>query len=230
VWKTLGIDVRRRSKGVMTHGRAETVPAGIACAIDVPGDLSVIRFGFGARGVTRAVPLGCPASSRRRPCGAARSNSASASSTQPAPTVDSVSEELSRETVYRYPGDVVIAATDRLECTAPGQWPVNRASESLVNVCKQEQIAYPPWALIQDPDGNRSGHEMVQGQRHSTEASQIVIALLPARSLSILSIPGTGPGSHLYPVAATAIRLLPAEDASCPATAGVWPRRPGPGR
>ena len=42
---------RRESqiKGVLTDDRAETVPAGIAVGNDMRRDLSVIRFGFGAR-------------------------------------------------------------------------------------------------------------------------------------------------------------------------------------
>jgi len=108
--------------------------------------------------------------------------------------------------------------------SAPG-----RGSESLVNVCQQEQVAFPPWARrFETLTATGRGTRWIQ--RHNTETPQIVIALLPARSSSTFSIPGTEPGSHLDHVAATATRLVPAEDAPCPATPRVWPRRPGPGR
>lgn len=58
--------------------------------------------------------------------------------------------------------------------SAPG-----RGSESLVNVCQQEQVAFPPWAPIRNLDGNRSGHEMDSAPQHRDAADRHRIAARP---------------------------------------------------
>jgi pyridoxine 4-dehydrogenase len=89
----------------------------------------------------------------------------------------------------------------------------DRTSESLVDLCEQEQMALLPWAPIQDLGGNRTVLEVAQ--RHGATPRQIVLAWLLARSPSILPIPGTGSVSHLEAnVAATAITLTPDEVAA----------------
>jgi pyridoxine 4-dehydrogenase len=95
----------------------------------------------------------------------------------------------------------------------------DRRSESLVDLCEQEQIVFLPWAPIQDLDHNRPVLELAQ--RHRMTPRQIVLAWLLARSPSILPIPGTGSLSHLEDnVAAAALKLTPAEVASVTGTAG----------
>ena len=89
----------------------------------------------------------------------------------------------------------------------------DRRSESLVDLCEQEQMVFLPWAPIQDLDRNR----IVQGTalRHEATPRQIVLAWLLARSPAILPIPGTGSVSHLDDnVGAAAIKLTPTEVAS----------------
>jgi aryl-alcohol dehydrogenase-like predicted oxidoreductase len=82
----------------------------------------------------------------------------------------------------------------------------DRRSESLIDLCEQEQMAFLPWAPIQDLDGNSAVQEIAQ--RHGASPRQIVLAWLLARSPSILPIPGTGSVSHLEDnVAAAAITL-----------------------
>ena len=89
----------------------------------------------------------------------------------------------------------------------------DRRSETLVDLCEQEQMVFLPWAPIQDLHRNRIVQEMAQ--RHRATPRQIVLAWLLARSPSILPIPGTGSVSHLEDnVAAAAIELTPAEVAS----------------
>jgi aryl-alcohol dehydrogenase-like predicted oxidoreductase len=86
----------------------------------------------------------------------------------------------------------------------------DRTSESLVDLCEQEQLSFLPWAPIQDLDHN----QMVRrtAERHGGTPRQIVIAWLLARSPVILPIPGTGSGAHLMDnIAAAAIDLSPAE-------------------
>ncbi len=89
----------------------------------------------------------------------------------------------------------------------------DRHSESLVDLCEQEQLVFLPWAPIQDLDRNDVVHDIAV--RHRTTARQVVLAWLLARSPSILPIPGTGSVSHLEDnIAAAAIELTPAEVAA----------------
>ena len=86
----------------------------------------------------------------------------------------------------------------------------DRQSESLVDLCEQERLAFLPWAPIQNLDGNPVLQE-VAGQYGATPR-QIVLAWLLARSPAALPIPGTGSVAHLEEnVAAAAIELTPAE-------------------
>jgi aryl-alcohol dehydrogenase-like predicted oxidoreductase len=89
----------------------------------------------------------------------------------------------------------------------------DRRSESLVDLCEQEQIVFLPWAPIQDLDSNLPVIELAQ--RYDVKPRQIVLAWLLARSSSILPIPGTGSVAHLEDnVAAAAIKLTPADVAA----------------
>jgi pyridoxine 4-dehydrogenase len=95
----------------------------------------------------------------------------------------------------------------------------DRRSESLVDLCEQEQLVFLPWAPIQDLDSDRTVQEIAQ--RHDATPRQLVLAWLLARSPSILPIPGTGSVSHLDGnVAAAAIRLTAAEVAAVTRSAG----------
>src|SRR2546423_1455005 len=95
----------------------------------------------------------------------------------------------------------------------------DRGSESLVDLCEQEQMAFLPWAPIQDLDRNRTVREIAA--RHDATPRQIVLAWLLARSPQILPIPGTGSVAHLEDnVAAVAITLSPAEVAAITGNAG----------
>ncbi|HEU4348812.1 MAG TPA: aldo/keto reductase [Actinoplanes sp.] len=82
----------------------------------------------------------------------------------------------------------------------------DRRSESLVDLCEQEQMVFLPWAPIQNLDGNQVVREIAR--RHAATPRQIVLAWLLARSPQILPIPGTGSVSHLEEnIAAVAIKL-----------------------
>lgn len=86
----------------------------------------------------------------------------------------------------------------------------DRASESMVDLCEQEQLVFLPWAPIQDLNNNTVVQEIAH--RHDASPRQIVLAWLLARSPSILPIPGTGSTSHLdHNVASAAISLTPDE-------------------
>ena len=86
----------------------------------------------------------------------------------------------------------------------------DRRSEPLVDLCEQEQLAFLPWAPIQNLDGNPVVQEVAD--RHGATPRQIVLAWLLARSPATLPIPGTGSVAHLEEnIAAAAIELTPAE-------------------
>jgi diketogulonate reductase-like aldo/keto reductase len=83
----------------------------------------------------------------------------------------------------------------------------------MVDICEQEQIAFLPWAPIQQADSNPAVTEAAK--RHGASPRQIVLAWLLARSPQILPIPGTGsPGHAEANVAAAAIELTPDEAAA----------------
>lgn len=94
----------------------------------------------------------------------------------------------------------------------------DRRSESLVDLCEQEQMVFLPWAPIQDLD-NPVVHEIATG--HDATPRQVVLAWLLARSPQILPIPGTGTVAHLEEnIAAAAIKLEQAEVAALTNLAG----------
>ena len=86
----------------------------------------------------------------------------------------------------------------------------DRQSESMVGLCELEQLAFLPWAPIQQADSNPA---VVQAaRRHEAAPRQIVLAWLLARSPQILPIPGTGSPGHVETnVAAASIELSPDE-------------------
>ena len=70
----------------------------------------------------------------------------------------------------------------------------DRQSEALVDVCRQQGIAFLPWGPIQDTSGNAV---VASAACHGATATQIVLAWLLARSPAMLPIPGTASVSHL---------------------------------
>jgi aryl-alcohol dehydrogenase-like predicted oxidoreductase len=89
----------------------------------------------------------------------------------------------------------------------------DRGSESMVDTCELEQIAFLPWAPIQQADSNPAVAEAAK--RHDASPRQIVLAWLLARSPQMLPIPGTGSPEHAEAnVAAASIELSPDEVAA----------------
>jgi pyridoxine 4-dehydrogenase len=86
----------------------------------------------------------------------------------------------------------------------------DRGSDSLIDLCEQEQLAFLPWAPMQDLDHNSALREVAG--RHGATARQVVLAWLLARSPAVLPIPGTGTVAHLEDnVAAAGLQLHPTE-------------------
>jgi len=86
----------------------------------------------------------------------------------------------------------------------------DRSSDPLVDLCEQEDIAFLPWAPIQNLDRLPMLTDIAE--RHGATAHQVALAWLLARSEKILTIPGTGSIDHLEDnVAAAGLRLTPEE-------------------
>ncbi len=87
---------------------------------------------------------------------------------------------------------------------------VDRSSESLVDLCEQEQMAFLPWAPIGDAAHHTALRQIADA--HGATASQVTLAWALARSPMMLVIPGTGSVEHLVEnVAAASLRLEPHE-------------------
>jgi pyridoxine 4-dehydrogenase len=71
----------------------------------------------------------------------------------------------------------------------------DRDSESIVDLCQQEGLAFLPWAPIREADANPAVRAIAD--RLGASPRQIALAWLLARSPAILPIPGTGSVSHL---------------------------------
>jgi aryl-alcohol dehydrogenase-like predicted oxidoreductase len=272
-----------------------TVNAGVAGTIDVGGDLTVNRLGFGAMRITGDGVWGPPADRDEAKAVLRRAVELGVNFID---TADSygphVSEELIAEALHPYPDDLVIATKGGLDRPGPNRWTANgrpehlieacegslrrlqldyiplyqfhrvdpavpledsigtlvnlkeqgkirhlglsnvtedelrqaqritpivsiqnrynlgdRQSESLVDLCEQEQLVFLPWAPIQDLD-NPAVRQVAE--HHDATPRQVVLAWLLARSPSILPIPGTGTVSHLEDnIAAAGIKLSPEE-------------------
>jgi pyridoxine 4-dehydrogenase len=81
----------------------------------------------------------------------------------------------------------------------------DRTSESLVDLCEQEELVFLPWAPIQDAD---PVPVITAARRHGVSVRQLVLAWLLARSPQILPIPGSGSPEHVEEnIAAAGIKL-----------------------
>jgi aryl-alcohol dehydrogenase-like predicted oxidoreductase len=89
----------------------------------------------------------------------------------------------------------------------------DRSSQAVLDVCELEQIAFLPWAPIQQA-GDKVA-VLSAAERHGVGTRQIVLAWLLARSPQMLPIPGTGsPGHAEDNVAAAGIELSAEEFAA----------------
>jgi pyridoxine 4-dehydrogenase len=115
----------------------KSVNAGMAGTIDVGGDLTVNRLGFGAMRITGDGVWGEPADRDEAKAVLRRAIELGVNFID---TADSygphVSEELIGEALRPYPDDLVIATKGGLERTGPGRWPVNGRPEHLIEACE----------------------------------------------------------------------------------------------
>ena len=90
---------------------------------------------------------------------------------------------------------------------------VDRQSESMIDLCEQEQMVFLPWAPIQET--GKKVAVAVAARRHGVTEHQVVLAWLLASSPQILPIPGTGSPAHAEEnIAAAAVELSPEEMAA----------------
>src|SRR6266498_3155974 len=113
------------------------VHAGMAGTIDVGGDLTVNRLGFGAMRITGDGIWGPPADRDEAKAVLRRAVELGVNFID---TADSygphVSEELIGEVLHPYPDDLVIATKGGLERTGPGRWPSNGRPQHLIEACE----------------------------------------------------------------------------------------------
>ena len=100
----------------------------------------------------------------------------------------------------------------------------DRRSESLIDLCEQEQLVFLPWAPVQESGKNPA--VVAAARQHGVTQHQVVLAWLLAASPQILPIPGTGSVAHAEEnIAAAAVGLSP-EDVDAIGK-GALPARPG---
>jgi pyridoxine 4-dehydrogenase len=90
--------------------------------------------------------------------------------------------------------------------------PVDRSSESMVDRCEVESMAFLPWAPI---EGGGIDHDAVVAriaEAHDVTPHQVALAWLLARSPVMLPIPGTGSVAHLEENMGTASLRLTREE------------------
>src|SRR5918912_2453323 len=116
---------------------ANSVSAAMAGTIDVGGDLTVNRLGFGAMRLTGSGIWGEPPDRDEAKAVLRRAIELGVNFIDTADSYGpNVSEELISETLYPYPDDLVIATKGGLERTGPWQWPVNGRPEHLIEACE----------------------------------------------------------------------------------------------
>lgn len=86
----------------------------------------------------------------------------------------------------------------------------DRASESVLEACEEENLAFIPWAPLQVGEIPREVEEIAR--RHHRSANQVLLAWLLHHSPVMTPIPGTSRVKHLEEnVAAASLRLEPSD-------------------
>jgi pyridoxine 4-dehydrogenase len=86
----------------------------------------------------------------------------------------------------------------------------DRRSQSLIDLCEQDDMIFLPWAPIQETE--RRVAVAAAAENHGVTERQVVLAWLLAISPAIVPIPGTGsPGHAEENIAAAALELSPQE-------------------
>jgi pyridoxine 4-dehydrogenase len=70
----------------------------------------------------------------------------------------------------------------------------DRRSQSMIDLCEQEQLVFLPWAPVQEADQHPA--VAAAAEQHNATQHQVVLAWLLASSPQVLPIPGTGSPQH----------------------------------
>jgi len=90
---------------------------------------------------------------------------------------------------------------------------VDRTSETMVDLCEQEELTFLPWAPIQEAERGEATRSAAA--RLGATERQVVLAWMLARSQQILPIPGSGSADHVEAnIAAASLELTPEEVAA----------------
>ncbi len=90
---------------------------------------------------------------------------------------------------------------------------LDRTSESVLEVCSQEDMAFIPWNPLEVGELTRAGGGVSEiARRHHATPGQVVLAWLLAHSPAMLPIPGTSRVSHLEENLGAATLQLPPAD------------------
>ena len=71
----------------------------------------------------------------------------------------------------------------------------DRSSESVLDLCTQENLAFLPWAPIQETE--KIAGVLTAAKRLGVSERQVALAWLLARSPQVLPIPGSGSPEHV---------------------------------
>lgn len=134
--------------------------------------------------------------------------------------------ELKREGKIRHIG--LSNVTERQLQEAEGFTPIvsvqnrynvrDRSSESMVDRCERGELAFLPWAPIQEIGRLRPVRSAAR--RHRASEHQVVLAWLLARSSTMLPIPGSGSPDHVEANVAAASLELTREEVAAITAAG----------
>ncbi len=167
---------------------------GAAGTIDLGGDLTVNRMGFGAMRITGRGIWGDPPSRETAIATLRRVVELGVSFIDTADAYGpEVSEELIAEALHPYPDDLVIATKGGQLRPGPNRWEPDGRPGHVRQAC-EGSLRRLPWAPIQQTD--RKAAVAVAAERRGVTERQIVLAWLLASSAAMLPIPGTGSPEH----------------------------------
>jgi pyridoxine 4-dehydrogenase len=86
----------------------------------------------------------------------------------------------------------------------------DRRSQSMIDLCEQEQLVFLPWAPVQEAGQHPA--VAAAAEQHNATQHQVVLAWLLASSPQILPIPGTGSPQHAEENIAAARLQLSADE------------------
>src|ERR1700722_10774153 len=169
------------------NGRPTAAAAG---KIDVGGDLTVNRLGFGAMRITGSgIAESIGALAELKDEGKIRHIG-----------VSNVTEQQFREAERV---TAIVSVQNRYNV-------IDRSSEPMLDLCDQEMLVFIPWAPIEQTGTIPA--LMAAARRHGVTERQVALAWLLTRAPQVLPIPGSGGPEHVEQNIAAASIELTAEE------------------